>query len=92
MPVGKKKKKPNNRKNKKKKIAENAETGEARQAGDIVESNETVGSTSNMNVGDLIDKSDPFYDQLKEIEDTKRGKQVTPTLRGGHAEAATTVG
>ncbi|KAJ4994445.1 hypothetical protein SVAN01_00274 [Stagonosporopsis vannaccii] len=82
-----KKKKPNNRKNKKKRAAESAEMAEASQAGGAAKIGDTTGSNSNVIVEDLIDSNDPFYDQLKEIEDTKRGDQGAINLRGGHAEA-----
>lgn len=80
------------RKNKKKKKApDDAETTEA-QVGSEIEAAEPKTSTSNITVQDLIDSNDPFYDQLKEIDDAKRGSQGAPTLRGGHDETAKLVG
>lgn len=92
VPVGKKKK-PNNRKNKKKrKAAEGVEGTEAAQAASAAETGVSARSPSNMIVEDLTDSIDPFYNQLKEIEDAKRGSQDTPNLRGGHAGVAKAVG
>lgn len=79
-----KKKKPNNRKNKKKKKAtETSQAGDTNEAAEAADAGETMGSTS-MTLEDLIDSHDPFYKQLKEIEDTKRGSNESPKLRGGH--------
>lgn len=78
-----KKKKPNNRKNqKKKKAAEKAEMSEALQVGDAAPA-----PTSNMAVKNPVDSNDPFYDQIIEVEEVKRGTQGSAGLRGGHAEA-----